>query len=521
VLTGFSFITFFPAVLAAAFLGGFGAGVFCIIISTLLAWYYLVEPAHSFHLKWPSGHLAILFFVATAGMIVALVGAMNRSYARLAAVERERAMLNGELERRVEERTRELAAANTSLHAEISARKDAEARAAQLQRLDAIGQLTGGVAHDFNNMLGIIIGNLDLAQRKLARGSGDIVRHIDAAMDGARRGGTLTQRLLAFARKQPLAPVVTDLNGMVSGMSELLRRAIGERVQVECVLAGGLWRTCIDPGQLESALVNLAVNARDAMPDGGKLTIETSNAHLDDRYSLENLEVVAGQYVLVAVTDTGSGMPPEVVKRAFEPFFTTKEVGRGTGLGLSQIYGYLKQSGGHAKIYSEAGHGTTIKLYFPRYFGTERQSASGIVPTPELMFPGGQPDDVVLVVEDEPGVRATTVETLSELGYTVLAAAEGAEALRMLGERADVKLLFTDMVMPGMTGRELADSAVERLPGLKVLYTTGYTRNGIVHGGKLKAGVELLPKPFTADQLARKVRSVLDALPTHLKDRGT
>jgi signal transduction histidine kinase len=510
-LTGFSFITFFPAILLAAYLGGFRAGALCLALSTVLSWYYLVEPERSFHLAWPSGYLAIGFFLFTAGLIVVLVSAMNGAYARLSTVEQDRARLNEQLERRVEERTRELSDANRSLLGEIAAREEAEARVAQLQRLDAIGQLTGGVAHDFNNMLGIIIGNLDLAQIKLAKGSADIVRHIDGAMDGARRGATLTQRLLAFARKQPLAPVVLDVNGMVSGMSELLRRTLGERVEVECVLAGGLWRTCADPGQLESAIVNLAVNARDAMPDGGRLTIETMNAHLDDCYVETNPDAIAGQYVAIAISDTGSGMPAAVAAQAFEPFFTTKEVGRGTGLGLSQIYGYLKQSGGHAKIYSEPGHGTTVKLYFPRHLGTDHATTGDVLEAAEAIRPRARSGEVILVVEDEAAVRSTTVETLRELGYAVVEAPDGATALRLLDDRADIALLFTDMVMPGMTGRELADRAVSRRPELRTLYTTGYTRNGIVHGGRLDAGVELLPKPFTVDQLARKIRTVLDA----------
>jgi signal transduction histidine kinase len=510
ILTGFSFITFFPAVLLAAYIGGRGPGAACVIASTLLSWYYLVAPEQSFNLEWPGGYLAIGFFIFVASMIVLLVSGMNRAYAQLAVVEQDRARLNEELEKRVAERTHDLLTANDALREEMAARAKAEAQTAQLQRLDAVGQLTGGIAHDFNNMLGIIIGNLQLAQMKVARGSSDVVRYLDNALDGANLGASLTRRLLAFARKQPLAPVVTDLNKTVSGLTELLRRTLGERVEIECVLAGGLWRTCVDPGQLEGAIVNLAVNARDAMPDGGKLTIETMNTHLDALYVAANVDAVAGQYVAIAVTDTGSGMPPEVVAQAFEPFFTTKEAGRGTGLGLSQIYGYLKQSGGHAKIYSEIGHGTTIKLYFPRYMGTQEEEVAGLTPSVEHAMPRGRVGEVILVAEDEDGVRNTSVEALRELGYEVLEAANGPSALQLLDERNDVALLFTDMVMPGMTERELADQAQSRHPALKVLYTTGYTRNGIVHGGLLDPGVELLSKPFNIDQLARKVRSILD-----------
>lgn len=507
-LTGFSFITFFPAVLLAAFLCGRGPGVLCLALSTILSWYYLVEPAQSFYLAWPAGYLAVGIFLFNASIIVLLVSGMNQAYHKLSLAEKERAALNAELEARVEQRTSELAASNDGLRAEMKAREEAETQASQLQRMDAIGQLTGGVAHDFNNMLGIIVGNLDLAQRRLERGSADIMRYIDGAMDGAQRGATLTRRLLAFARKQPLQPVVLDANSLVSGMAELLRRTLGERIEVECVLAGGLWRTCADPGQLEGAIINLAVNARDAMPNGGKLTVETMNAHLDEAYAEENRDVTPGQYVLIAVSDTGTGMPPEVARRAFEPFYTTKEVGRGTGLGLSQLYGYLKQSGGHAKIYSEEGRGTTVRLYMPRHRGSEQ--APEAEAAAQVTRPLAKPGETILVVEDEAGVRATTVETLRELGYTVRHAPDGATALTMLEEQPDVALLFTDVVMPGMSGREVADAATRRLPYLKVLYTTGYTRNAIVHGGRLDEGVELLTKPFTGDQLARRVRALLD-----------
>lgn len=496
--------------LLATYFGGRGPGALCAGSSLVLSWYYLVEPVRSFGLTSTSGYLALGFFVLVAGMIILLVSSMNEAYAQLSIAERDRAQLNAQLERRVIDRTRDLTIANEALRTEIDARREAEARAAQLQRLDAIGQLTGGVAHDFNNMLGIIVGSLDLARRRLAKGETNIVRYLDNAMDGAQRGAALTQRLLAFARQQALAPIVMDMNATVSSMTELLRRTLGEHVEIECILAGGLWRTCVDPGQLENALVNLAVNARDAMPNGGKLTIETMNTHLDDQYAIVNPDAAPGQYVAIVVSDTGTGMPAEVAAKAFEPFFTTKEVGQGTGLGLSQIYGYLKQSGGHAKIYSEIGHGTTIKLYFPRYLGTTAEAAAGAVPQAESSLPQGQKGETILVVEDDAGVRTTSVEALRELNYEVLEAVDGDTALQVLHERPDVALLFTDVVMPGMTRRALADEALALCAGLKVIFTTGYTRNAIVHSGRLDPGVNLISKPFSLDQLARRVRAVLD-----------
>ena len=427
---------------------------------------------------------------------------MSKAYAELAAVEQSRARLNAELESRVKERTAEL-------ELEMKRRSEAEETTAQYERLQVIGQLTGGIAHDFNNLLGIISGNLDLLTRKMAVGRTDLKIHIDYAIDAAQRGATLTQRLLAFSRKQPLNPVVINVNKLVSDMSELMRQTLSANVEIEAVLSGGLWQTKVDAGQLESAILNLAVNARDAMPHGGSLTIETMNAHLDEDYAQQHSEVTAGQYVVVAVTDTGTGMPKDVLDRVFDPFFTTKDVGQGTGLGLSQLHGFIKQSGGHVKIYSEVGQGTTVKLYFPRYFGSEKPEGLQ-QSSPEGSFPMGSIDEVILVAEDEPNMRATTVETLREAGYTVLHAPSGPAALDLLKNAEKVSLLFTDVVMPGMSGRELADVAIALCPGLKILYTTGYTRNAIVHGGKLDAGVELIQKPFTADQLTRKIRQILD-----------
>ena len=386
-------------------------------------------------------------------------------------------------------------------------RETAEGQVRQLQKIEAVGQLTGGIAHDFNNMLAVVIGGLGLAQRRMARGDHEVAKYIDAAMDGAKRAAALTQRLLAFSRQQPLAPVSLDMNAMVSGMEELLRRTLGETIALEMVLAGGLWRTHVDPSQLENALLNLAVNARDAMDDAGRLTIETSNAHLDEDYACQHEEVAAGQYVQLSVTDMGMGMPPGVLARAFDPFFTTKPAGVGTGLGLSQVYGFVKQSAGHLKVYSEVGQGTTVKIYLPRFVG-QMESIPVLAPRAEMQ--PGRLEEVVLVVEDEERVRELAVATLRELGYSVIHAHDATSALRQLDAHPEVTLLFTDIVMPGVNGRKLADEAVKRRPTLRVLFTTGYTRNAVVHNGVLDPGVDLLGKPYSVEQLAAKVRNVID-----------
>jgi CheY-like chemotaxis protein len=306
---------------------------------------------------------------------------------------------------------------------------------------------------------------------------------------------------------------VTDLNRLVAGMSELLRRTIGEHIIMETVLAGGLWPVNADAHEIERVLLNLAVNARDAMPDGGRLTIETNNTHLDDDYIAEHDDVVAGQYVMICVTDTGTGMTPNVLAKAFDPFFSTKGVGKGTGLGLSQLYGFAKQSAGHAKIYSEVGHGTSVKLYLPRWLGAERPAVpSPLVSTRSDSLPRGNAREVILVVEDEERVNMVAVEALRDLGYTVRHAANGEEALAVVATQPGLTLLFTDIVMPGMTGRELADRITDHHPEVKVLYTTGYTRNAVIHGGVIDPGVAFLPKPFTIDQLARKIRATIDGL---------
>jgi signal transduction histidine kinase len=397
---------------------------------------------------------------------------------------------------------------NARLVEEATNREIAEAQLRQMHKMESIGQLTGGIAHDFNNMLAIVIGSLDLAKRRLSRDREKAEACIDNAMQGAERAAQLTSRLLAFSRQQPLAPVAIDANRLVGGMSELLRRTIGESVRFETVLAGGLWPAFIDASQLENALVNLCVNARDAMPDGGRLTIETSNTHLDEAYAADHNEVAAGQYVMVSVTDTGCGMPADVIDRAFDPFYTTKEVGSGTGLGLSQVYGFVKQSGGHVKIYSEPGVGTTVKLYLPRHFGVAEVPGAA---ADHAELPRANGYETVLVVEDEERVRLVSVDSLRELGYTVFHADGPRQALAMLGEMQRVDLLFTDVIMPDMNGRKLAEAARLERPDLKVLYTTGYTKNAIVHNGMLDHDVAFLPKPFTIAQLAAKVRQVLDA----------
>ncbi|THD63909.1 MAG: PAS domain S-box protein [Phenylobacterium sp.] len=377
----------------------------------------------------------------------------------------------------------------------------------QSQKMDAVGQLTGGIAHDFNNMLAVVVGSLDLLSRRLEAPDARVQRYLDAAADGARRATQLTQRLLAFSRQQPLQPKPIEANRLVAEMSDLLRHAIGADVRLETVLAGGLWRTHADPNQLENIILNLAVNARDAMPDGGRLTIETQNAHLDERYAATHIGLAAGQYVLIAVTDSGSGMPADVIEKAFDPFFTTKPVGKGTGLGLSQVYGFVKQSGGHVKIYSEPDQGTTIKIYLPRLLDV---SLIDEAPTQAVEAPHGDDREVILVVEDEPGVRQFTVDALSELGYRVIEADGAAAALRLLDAHPEILLVFTDVVMPDVNGAKLADEVRRRRPGMRILFTTGYTRNAVVHNGVLDAGVEMIGKPFTVDALATKIRAVLE-----------
>ncbi|KAA0111681.1 PAS domain S-box protein [Methylobacterium sp. P1-11] len=380
-----------------------------------------------------------------------------------------------------------------------------QAQAAMLrsQKLEAVGQLTGGIAHDFNNLLQVISGNLQLLSKDVA-GNPRAETRVQNAMAGVVRGAKLASQLLAFARRQPLEPKVVNIGRLVQGMDDMLRRALGGEVEIETVVAGGLWNTLVDPDQIENAVLNLAINARDAMDGHGRLTVEASNAFLDDAYARGHDDVAPGQYVLLAVTDTGVGIPQDALERVFEPFFTSKPEDKGTGLGLAMVYGLVKQSGGHIKIYSEVGAGTTVKVYLPRAMDKE----DAPVATPPVEIGGG--DETILVVEDDDEVREVAVSMLGELGYRVFKARDAASALAIVESGLPIDLIFTDVMMPGaLRSPELARKAKQRLPNLAVLFTSGYTQNAIVHGGRLDPGVDLLGKPYTREALARKVRHVL------------
>jgi PAS domain S-box-containing protein len=391
--------------------------------------------------------------------------------------------------------------------AATEALRDAEEALRQSQKMDAVGQLTGGIAHDFNNLLTGVLGSLDMLRTRISQGRLDAVdRYVTAATTSANRAAALTHRLLAFARRQPLDPRPVQSNALVASLEDLFRRTVGETVALEVVLAGGLWLTLCDPNQLESALLNLVINARDAMPEGGKLTIETCNAHLDDAYTAAQRDVNPGQYVCICVTDTGTGMAQDVIERAFDPFFTTKPIGQGTGLGLSMVYGFARQSEGHAKIYSEVGQGTTIKIYLPRYRGeTEAEiEAATLAEAPRAVS-----GETVLVVEDEPVVRSLIVEVLGDLGYNTMEAADGTEGLKLLQSRRQIDLLVTDVGLPGLNGRQLADAARGTRPNLKVLFITGYAENATLAAGFLEPGMQMITKPFAVDALAQKIRSII------------
>lgn len=414
------------------------------------------------------------------------------------------------LEREIRHRIRaedQLRQLNEGLEArvekEIAERRQTERALQQAQKMEAIGQLTGGVAHDFNNLLQVIAGNLQLLAKDVA-GNERAERRVSNALAGVSRGAKLASQLLAFGRRQALEPRVINVGRFVAGMDDLLRRSLGEAIEVEVITAGGLWNTYADPTQVENALLNLAINARDAMEGTGKLTIEVGNASLDMDYARNHAEVEPGQYVMLAVTDTGSGMRPEILDRVFEPFFSTKPEGKGTGLGLSMVYGFVKQSGGHVKIYSELGQGTTVRIYLPRSMADEDRET--VVYNGPVV--GGS--ETVLVVEDDDEVRSTVVEMLTDLGYRVLTARDAQAGLTVAESGVPIDVIFTDVVMPGpLKSSEMARRVKERMPHLAILFTSGYTENSIVHGGKLDPGVELLSKPYTREALARRLRHVI------------
>jgi len=412
--------------------------------------------------------------------------------------------------RELTERTYELTVANARLEAEAEEREQVEEALRQSQKLEAVGQLTGGLAHDFNNLLAGISGSLELVRTRVAQGrTAELERYIEAAMGSAHRAAALTHRLLAFSRRQTLDPKPTDVNGLVAGMEELFRRTVGPDIRVETTLIGNPWPTLCDPNQLESALLNLVINARDAMPDGGQLLIETTNTVLRDRRGALKeqppQDVLPGDYVCLSVADTGTGMTPEVIARAFDPFFTTKPTGQGTGLGLSMIYGFMHQSGGHVRLRSEVGQGTTVAIYLPRHLGAATGAWDGAAQSR-----AGAANTAVLVVEDEPDVRMIIVEVLSDLGYTVHEAADGRSGLQILGSGTRVDLLLTDVGLPGgMNGRQLADAARQQRPDLSVLFVTGYAESVAASDGRMEPGMQVMTKPFSLGALAAKVQGIV------------
>jgi signal transduction histidine kinase/ActR/RegA family two-component response regulator len=389
----------------------------------------------------------------------------------------------------------------------IAERKQAEEALRQSQKMEAVGQLTGGIAHDFNNLLTGIIGSLELLEIRLRQGrTSEIQRYVAAAQGASKRAAALTHRLLAFSRRQTLDPRPTDVNRLVMDMEELIRRTVGPHITLDVVTAVGLWPTLIDPSQLESALLNLCINARDAMPEGGRITIETANRWLDDHAATER-DLAPGQYLSLCVTDTGTGMTPDVIARAFDPFFTTKPLGQGTGLGLSMVYGFVRQSGGQVRIYSEVGCGTTMSLYLPHHYGSSPEAITRTAPAASVRAPTGK---TVLIIDDEPSVRMLVTEVLEELGYSSIEASDGPAGLRILESEAVVDLLITDVGLPGgINGRQLADAARITRPDLKVLFITGYAENAIISSGHLTPGMRVLTKPFVVETLANRIHEMI------------
>jgi signal transduction histidine kinase/CheY-like chemotaxis protein len=432
---------------------------------------------------------------------------LSRTRAQNARVLHEAARI---LESKVAERTEDLLAANERLRNEAIERERVEEQLRQAQKMEAIGQLTGGVAHDFNNLLTGIGGSLQMIKTRMEQGRMDAVdRYVAAAQDAVKRATALTHRLLAFSRRQTLDPKPTNVNRLVAGMEELIRRTVGPAIHLEVVGAGGLWSTLVDPNQLENALLNLCINARDAMPEGGRLTIETANKWLDDRAAKER-ELMPGQYVSLCVTDNGTGMTPDVVAHAFDPFFTTKPLGAGTGLGLSMIYGFVRQSGGQVRIYTEEGKGTTMCLYLPRHDSDAgAEDPTGMQSQTAAASGDGE---IVLVIDDEPTIRKLIAEVLEDEGYTALEVSDGPSGMRVLQSSERIDLLITDVGLPGgMNGRQIADAARGLRPNLKVLFITGYAENAVVGNGHLEKGMQVVAKPFDMDVLARKIRELIES----------
>ncbi len=491
-LVGAPFISFIPGILLATLAGGLWPGALAILLAAILADYFLIVPA-GLGLLWPSGWVVIGAFMVISGIMVVLIDFATSTAARLAESTRLLRLANDTLEERIAARTADL--------------MQAEAQLRQSQKMEAVGQLTGGLAHDFNNLLTAISGSLELLATRLAQGrTGDLGRYIHEAQAAAKRAAGLTHRLLAFSRRQTLDPKPTDINRLVAGMEDLIRRTVGPGITVDVVRGAGLWTALVDPNQLEHGLLNLCINASDAMPAGGRLVIETANRTMEGAGQIRDLP--AGDYVSLSVSDNGTGMPPDVVARAFDPFFTTKPIGQGTGLGLSMLYGFVRQSGGQVRIDSELGQGSHVRIYLPRHGGQAElpEAAGASAPIGRAGF--GQ---AVLVVDDEPTVRMVVTEVLEDLGYQALAAPDGLAGLDILRGGGRVDLLITDVGLPGMNGRQLADAARGLRPGLKVLFITGYAETALISHGQLEPGMQVLTKPFALDNLAARIRDMIAA----------
>lgn len=446
------------------------------------------------------------WFVGGVGLIATAV--LSLATLRQRRTQAEVNDLNASLEMRIDERTRDLQLVNEQLRRAGEDQAKMEEQLRQSQKMEAVGQLTGGIAHDFNNLLTGISGSLELMQNRISQGRyADVDRYIAAAQGASKRAAALTHRLLAFSRRQTLDPKPTDVNRLVAGMEDLIRRTVGPTIHIEFVGAGGLWTILVDPHQLENALLNLCINARDAMPEGGRITIETANKWLDDRGARER-DLPPGQYLSLCVTDTGTGMTPEVIARVFEPFFTTKPIGQGTGLGLSMIHGFVRQSGGQVRIYSEVGQGTTMCLYMPRHYGEAEEAnvATGLSETVRA-----KQGMTVLVVDDDPTVRMLVTEVLQELGYTTIEAADGPLGLKVLQSDVRLNLLITDVGLPGgLNGRQVAEAGRIVRPELKVLFITGYAENAVLNNGHLEPGMIILTKPFTVEALGARIREIIE-----------